>query len=161
SEFRSRRVASEIVAFGEAAGIAIQPAERAPSNEVITAGRTTLEDVAWWLQDQLLARGLGSEFDMPSAHTPGPEGIAATASSRIIQPGDVMMIDWGVQLMNFGTDVKRVAYALKPGETVPPRSIQNAFDRALAVRDVVKAAIKPGVRADETMKQMDAALRAA
>ena len=27
------------------------------------------------------------------------------------------MIDWGVQLMNFGTDVKRVAYVLKPGET--------------------------------------------
>ena len=45
SEFRSRRVAAEIVAFGEAAGIAIQLAERALSNEVITPGRTTLEDV--------------------------------------------------------------------------------------------------------------------
>lgn len=66
SDFRSRRVASEIVAFGEAAGLAIQLAERALSNEVITPGRTTLEDAAWWLQDQLLARGLGSEFDMPS-----------------------------------------------------------------------------------------------
>src|SRR5690606_23169572 len=44
SAFRSRRVASEIVAFGEAAGIAVQLAERALSNEVITPGRTTLED---------------------------------------------------------------------------------------------------------------------
>ena len=71
------------------------------------------------------------------------------------------MIDWGVQLMNFGTDVKRVAYVLKPGEAVPPTSIQSAFDKALAVRDVLKRAIKPGVRADETMKRMDAALLAA
>ncbi|HUE90247.1 MAG TPA: M24 family metallopeptidase [Vicinamibacterales bacterium] len=161
SDFRSRRVASELVAFGEAAGIAIQLAERALSNDVITPGKTTLEDVAWWMQDQLLARGLGSEFDMPSVYITGPEGIAATSTNRIIQPGDVMMIDWGVQLMNFGTDIKRVAYVLKPGETEPPASIQNAFDKAVAVRDVLKRAIKPGVRADETMKNMDAALRQA
>jgi len=161
SEFRSRRVASEIVAFGEAAGIAIQLAERALSNEVITTGKTTLEEVAWWLQDRLLERGLGSEFDMPSIYVTGPNGIVATSTDRIIQPGDVMMIDWGVQLMNFGTDVKRVAYVLKPGESAAPRSIQNAFDQAIAVRSVLKKAIKPGVRADETMKQMDAALAAA
>jgi Xaa-Pro aminopeptidase len=161
SQFRSHRVAAEIVAFGEAAGIAVQLAERALSNEVITPGRTTLEDVAWWLQDRLLDRGLGSEFDMPSVYITGPQGIAATSTARLIQPGDVLMIDWGVQLMNFGTDVKRVAYVLKPGETAAPASIQRAFDRALSVRDVLKRAIRPGVRADETMKKMDEALRAA
>lgn len=161
SDFRSRRVAAEIVAFGEAAGVAIQLTERALSNEVITPGKTTLEDVAWWMQDQLLSRALGSEFDMPSVYVTGPNGIVATSTNRIIQPGDVMMIDWGVQLMNFGTDVKRVAYVLKPGETAPPASIQAAFDKALAVRDVLKKVIKPGVRADDTMKRMDAALAAA
>ncbi len=161
SDFRSHRVASEIVAFGEAATIAIQLAERALSNEVITPGKTTLEDVAWWMQDRLLDRALGSEFDMPSVYVTGPEGIAATSTNRIVQPGDVMMIDWGVQLMNFGTDVKRVAYVLKPGETAPPKSIQSAFDKAIAVRDVLKKAIKPGVRADATMKLMDEALRKA
>ena len=161
ADFRSHRVAAEIVAFGEAAGIAIQLAERALSNEVITPGKTTLEEVAWWMQDRLLDRALGSEFDMPSVYVTGPSGIVATSSSRIIQPGDVMMIDWGVQLMNFGTDVKRVAYVLKPGEVAPPKSIQAAFDKAIAVRDVVKKAIKVGVRADQTMKNMDAALQAA
>lgn len=161
ADYRSHRVAAEIVAFGEAAGIAIQLTERALSNEVITPGKTTLEDVAWWLQDRLLDRALGSEFDMPSVYVTGPAGIVATSSNRIIQPGDVMMIDWGVQLMNFGTDVKRVAYVLKPGETAPPKSIQAAFDKAIAVRAVVKKAIKVGVRADETMKRMDAALQAA
>lgn len=159
SDFRSRRVAAEIVAFGEASGIAVQLAERALSNEVIAVGKTTLEDVAWWLQDRLLERGLGSEFDMPSIYVTGPKGILATSTDRVIQPGDVMMIDWGVQLMNFGTDIKRVAYVLKPGETTPPRSIQQAFDKALAVRGVLKKVIEPGIRADETMKRMEAALR--
>ena len=72
SEFRSRRVASEIVAFGEAAGIAIQLTERALSNEVITPGKTTLEDVAWWLQDRLLERGarLGVRHAVGLRHRP-------------------------------------------------------------------------------------------
>ena len=161
SEFRSRRVASEIVAFGEAAGLAAQLAERALSNEVITPGKTTLEDVAWWLQDRLLERGLESEFDMPSVYVTGPEGIVAVSTARAIMPGDVIMIDWGVRIMNFGSDVKRVAYVLKPGEVVPPKSIQSAFDKALAVRAVLKRAIKPGLPANVTMKNMDAALRAA
>jgi len=161
SEFRSRRVASEIVAFGEAAGIAIQIAERTLSNEVITPGKTTLEDAAWWMQDRLLERGLGSEFDMPSVYVTGPEGIVATSTDRIVQPGDVIMIDWGVQLMNFGTDVKRVAYVLKPGETVPPKSIRDAFTKAVAARDAIKPAIRAGRTAKETMAAMDAALKAA
>ena len=144
SHFRSHRVASEIVAFGEAANIAVQLAERALSNEVITPGKTTLEDVAWWLQDRLLDRALGSEFDMPSVYITGPQGIVATSTAHIIQPGDVLMIDWGVQLMNFGTDVKRVAYVLKPGETGAPQSIQRAFDQALSVRDVVKRGDRTG-----------------
>jgi Xaa-Pro aminopeptidase len=161
SDFRSRRVATEIVAFGEAAGIAIQLAERALSNEVITPGRTTLEDVAWWMQDRLLERGLGSEFDMPSVYTTGPEGIIATSTDVVIQPGMVLMIDWGVQLMNFGTDVKRVAYVLKPGEGKPPASIQAAFDKALAVRAVAKQQLKVGLRADQAMRAINNALKAA
>jgi Xaa-Pro aminopeptidase len=160
SEFRSRRVATEIVAFGEAAGVAVQLAERALSNEVITAGRTTLEDVAWWMQDRLLERGLGSEFDMPSVYTTGPDGIVATSTDVVIQPGMVLMIDWGVQLMNFGTDVKRVAYVLKPGESQPPASIRQAFERALAVRAIARRHMKVGARADAAMQAIHADLQA-
>jgi Xaa-Pro aminopeptidase len=160
SDFRSHRVAAEIVAYGEAAGIAVQLAERALSNEVITPGKTSLEEAAWWLQDRLLERGLGSSFDMPSVYVTGPDGIVATSSTYVVQPGDVIMIDWGVVLMNMATDVKRVAYVLKPGETRPPASIQAAFDKALQVRAVLKPALLPGRTATDTMKAMDAALAA-
>lgn len=158
SDFRSHRVATEIVAYGEAAGIAVQLAERALSNEVITPGKTSLEQAAWWLQDRLLERGLGSAFDMPSVYVTGPDGIVATSNSYIVQPGDVIMIDWGVVLMNMATDVKRVAYVLKPGETRPPASIQSAFDKAMAVRAVIKPALQPGRTATDTMAAIDAAL---
>lgn len=150
SDFRSRRVASEIVAFGEAGRISKEIAERALSNEVITPGITRLEDVAWWIQEELLRRGLGSSFDMPSIYITGPGGIEAVSNERIIQRGDLIMIDWGIGLMNFYTDMKRIAYVLKEGETSVSPGIQNAFDQGLKVREVIRKNIKPGRTAAET-----------
>jgi Xaa-Pro aminopeptidase len=143
SDFRGTRTTIEIAAFAEAGEISRKLAERAFSNEVITPGVTTLEDVAWWLWDQLLARGLDSSFDMPSVYITGPEGIAATSTDRIIQRGDLLMLDWGVGFLDFYTDMKRIAYVLRDGETQAPAGLQNAFDRAKQVRDVMKASIKP------------------
>jgi Xaa-Pro aminopeptidase len=152
SDFRARRVASEVAAFAEAAHLSRLIAERALSNEVVKPGATTLEDVAWWMQDRLLERGVTSSFDMPSVYITGPGGIEAVSTRRVIQPGDVLVIDWGVCLMNFCTDVKRMAYVLKPGEAGPPKGIQHAFDQALKVREIIRRTIKPGRRADETLK---------
>ncbi|HXH06454.1 MAG TPA: M24 family metallopeptidase [Vicinamibacterales bacterium] len=151
SDFRSRRVASEIAAFGEAAQISRLLAERALSNEVIAPGRTTLEDVAWWLQDRLLERGLTSAFDMPSVYVTGPKGIEAVSNRRVIRRGDLLMIDWGVCLMNFCTDMKRIAYVLREGEDRVPAGLQRAFDQAVKAREIVRRTILPGRRADETL----------
>ena len=155
SDFRSRRVASEIVAFGEAAHLARELAERALSSEVVTPGRTTLEDVAWWLQDRLLERGLAPSFGQPSVYVSGPQGIIATSDATLIQPGMLMHIDWGVCLMNLCTDMKRTAYVLKPGETAAPAGIQHAWDQALKVRDVIRANLKPGRPGLETLEMLN------
>jgi Xaa-Pro aminopeptidase len=149
SDYRSRHVASEIAVFAEAGNFSYQLAERALSNEVITPGITTLENVAWWMKEQLFKHNLYSSFGMPSVYVTGPNGIEATSSNRIIQRGDILMIDWGVGLMNFYTDMKRIAYVLKEGEKVVPPSIQNAFSQAVKVRDIVKTTIRPGITAKQ------------
>jgi Xaa-Pro aminopeptidase len=161
SDFLYQRVASEIAVFAEAGRISRELAERALSNEVIIPGQTRLEDVAWWLQDQLEARRLESSFGLPSIYITGPEGIEATSNQRIIRRGDLMMIDWGVGLMGFYTDMKRIAYVLKDGETQAPPGIQNAFDRAVAAREAVRRAIKPGKTGSATVAAINAALEAA
>lgn len=158
SDFRSRRVASEIAIYGEAGELSYTIAERAFSNEIITPGVTTLEDVAWWMKEQLFRHNLESSFGMPSVYVTGPEGIEATSTDRIIQRGDVLFIDWGVGLMNMYTDMKRMAYVLKEGETAVPPGIQNAFDQAVKARDVVKKTIKPGVTAQKAEDAVYAAL---
>ena len=156
SAFRNRRVATEIAAFAEAGEMSKEIAERALSNEVIAPGRTRLEDVAWWMQDQLLRRGLGSSFDMPSVYVTGPQGIEAVSNERIIQRGDILVIDWGVCFLNLCTDMKRMAYVLKPGEGQAPASYQKAFDQAVRVREVIRRTIRPGRRADETLALLNA-----
>ncbi len=150
SDFRSRRVATEIAAFSQAGEFSRTIAERALSNEVITPGVTTLEEVAWWMKGQLHDNGLESSFGMPSVYLQNPGVDPSVSSSRIIQRGDVIAIDWGVGYMNFYTDVKRLAYVLKEDETTVPPGLQKAFDNARAVRDILKANIKAGRRADET-----------
>lgn len=158
SDFRSRRVASEIAIYAEAGELSYTIAERALSNEIITPGITTLENVAWWMKEQQFKHNLGSSFGMPSVYITGPDGVEATSSDRIIQRGDVLMIDWGVGLMNMYTDMKRIAYVLKEGETSVPKSIQNAFNQGVKVRDIIKKTIKPGVTAQKAEDAVYAAL---
>ena len=161
SDFRSTRTAAELATFAEAGEMSREIAERAFSNEVITPGVTSLEDVAWWIRDRLLERGLGSSFDMPSIYVTGPEGIEAISSDRIIQRGDLLMIDWGVGFLDFWTDMKRIAYVLREGETEAPEGIRNAFDRAVEVRDVMKRAIRPAPTAREALERTWEALEEA
>lgn len=151
SDFRSRRTVTEIAAFAEAGEMSREIAERAFSNEVITPGITTLEDVSWWIWDELLKRGLDSSFGMPSIYITGPDGIEAISSSRIIKGGDLLMIDWGVGFLNLYVDMKRMAYVLRDGETELPEGFQIAFDRGREVRDVIRKNIKPGRTAKETL----------
>lgn len=71
------------------------------------------------------------------------------------------MLDWGVGFLDFYTDMKRVAYVLREGETEAPPGIQNAFDRAIEVRDVMKASIKPAATAQAALDVTWAAIEGA
>lgn len=150
SDFRSRRVASEIAAFAWAGELSRDIAERAFSNEVITPGKTTLADVAWWMREQQFENNLGTSFGMPSVYITGPDGFVALSNDHVIQRGDFLAIDWGVGYLNFYTDMKRHAYVLQEDETHLPESMQKAFDNGRAVRDILKANIKAGRTAGDT-----------
>jgi Xaa-Pro aminopeptidase len=60
--------------------------------------------------------------------------------------------------MNFYTDMKRVAYVLKEGETEAPASFRNAYEQGLKARAAITAAIKSGITAQEAEDQVYASL---
>lgn len=160
SDFRSRHVEPELVAFAKAGEFSRLLAERAFSNEVITPGKTSLDDVAWWLLERVFENHLESSFGAPSVYVLGPGPDHPVSNGHIIQPGELLAIDWGIDYQGMYTDMKRIAYVLKPGETAPPAGIQHAFDRGIAVRDMIYRTVKPGVTAGAMLHQLNDSVRA-
>ena len=168
------RVRSEISAFTDALEIHRQLLERALSREVITPGETTLAEIGWWLEEQFHKRGLTSGY---STGVGIPRILYSSKSERIdppdvrwwihhddyvIQRGDFLTFDVGVRYLDyFSTDYKRNAYILKEGETGVPASIQHAFDRAIAAKDIIRKNIKVGRTAGQTLAAIVSALEEA
>ncbi|AJP71651.1 M24 family metallopeptidase [Sphingomonas hengshuiensis] len=151
SDFRSRNTATSIAAFARAGEYSRTIVERALSNEVIRPGHTTTGDVAWWMMEQLHKEGLGNSFGLPSIYILGPGERGPVSGDHVIQPGDLITVDWGVHYLLAYTDMKRMAYVLKPGENAPPPGVQRAFDRALGIRRMILDTIRPGVPAGEAL----------
>ncbi len=161
TDFRTRRVPIEIDVYSELCETTRQLLERSLSNEVIVPGETSLEDVGWWMEDQLLVLGMSSTFALATPmiiHSEKTDKSEYRLSRYVIQRGDLMQYDYGISHMNFGTDFKRVAYVLKEGETSVPSGIQFGWDRALEAREVIKSNIRVGQTAGETLKKIGQAL---
>lgn len=154
TDFRVRRVQTEIIAFARACEIQRRIMEEALSS--IVPGLTTKEELGWWAQDQLLALGIESSYY--GAGTPGVQHSEISDRSEIrrrdyaFQRGDLISWDWGIRYLNFGTDYKRKAYILREGESSLPPSIQKAWDRGIKAREILRKTFKPGQTAGETLK---------
>lgn len=161
TDFRTQRVISEIILYGQLGEKTRKLLEIALSNKVITPGKTTLEDVGWWMEDQLLKSGMSSTFGFstPSIiYSKKAQPNEYNSDKYIIQRGDLLSYDFGIQHLNFGTDMKRVAYVVQKGESSVPSEIQFGWDRALKAREVIRANIKLGKTAGETLDIIGKAL---
>jgi Xaa-Pro aminopeptidase len=155
SEFRSLQTPLGIEAYSQAGEYSREIAEEALSNKVITPGKTTLRQVSDWMADQLLKRGLGNAFGPDAGlQRQGMHGGKDT-DDTVIEPGDLLFVEWDVGYLNKWTDVKRTAYILKPGETSPPPGLQRAFDKALSVREALVKTIKPGFTGREMLLKVN------
>ena len=116
TDFRDRRVISEIVEYGKLGEVTRRLIERALSNEVITVGKTTREQVAWWIKDELLDLGIEPIFTklfMPAilySSKASPEEYGSP--DYVFRRGDLFQFDFGFEFMNLGSDIKRTAYVL-------------------------------------------------
>ncbi len=158
ADFRGERVALELVEFSKVADLTGSYIERALSNEVITPGVTTHTDVAWWLEEQRERMGLLRTW-YPTVYTHLADGGEIGGTDRVIQRGDVLQIDWGLERNNFATDMKRFGYVLREGETEVPPGIQNAFDEAVRVRRIIRNNVTSGRTGREQLDALKQIIR--
>ncbi len=151
-DFRATRIPEEYGIYRRVCEWTVAWEEEAFSSRVIWPGVTSSDDVQWWMRDEARALGLELEF-LPGIRV--TRGGSSVSGDQPLQPGDVISVDAGLAFDLYRTDYKRTAYLLRPDEKEPPASIQQAFGKALELRDTLTANMRPGQIAhrvwDETM----------
>jgi len=128
------KLPEELEAYRHAMKTAHMIIREAFSNKVITPGKTTSQDVVWWMRQRVAELGLGSWFQ-PSI-TIWRKGGNLTTMQGVIQPGDMLHTDFGIVYMGFSTDTQHNAYVLLPGETDAPKGLKDGLKKANRLQDL-------------------------
>jgi len=164
-EFLDTRTNDESAHYGVLVEWTEHLARRALSNEVVTPGVTTVGDVRRWLYDQSHAVGLVPWFQpdlrvQRRSLTPGSSrGFLAVAKEAVvIEPGDVVHLDFGLSYMGLSSDWQKMAYVLRESETGVPPGLARAMANTNALQDALARLSRPGKPSsdvfDETMAEM-------
>ena len=135
---------------------------RAFSSEVIKPGKTTNQDVVWWMRQQVNNLGLGTWFqttvDVQRKGSGIPNNLAEDAPI-VIQRGDVLHCDFGLTALGLATDTQHMAYVLRAGETDAPAGIKNALANTNRMQDILMEKMKPGRTGNEVLADAIATMK--
>ena len=130
------------------------------SNAVITPGRTTTDDVVWWMRQRVNDLGLGTWFHTDvDAQRRGVD--LSDSASVVIQRGDVLHCDFGLTALGLNTDTQHMGYVLRAGERDVPEGLKRALANSNRLQDLLLAEMKPGRSGNDVLAAALAAMRAA
>ncbi len=138
-----KRLPEETDAYRHIMRVAHSIIGRAFSNEVIVPGVTTADDVRWWMRQQVAEYGMDGWFH-PSVgiQRKGVEG--KFSGDAVIQRGDMLWTDFGIQYLGFATDTQHNAYVLRPGEVEPPKGLRDGLRASMRLQDITLAESQVG-----------------
>ena len=150
SRLRSRKTGPELVRIERACAETVDLF--AELNTRLRIGMTE-KQIAAIMVDIMTAKGLSRAWDedhCPAVFT-GPESAGAHAgpTDRVMEPGHLMNVDFGMRYEGYCSDLQRTWYCLKPGETAPPSIVMKAFDAVRAAIHKAGSFMKPGVKGVE------------
>ena len=130
------------------------------SSKVVTPGRTTTDDVAWWMRQRVNDLGLGTWFHTDvDAQRRGVD--LSDSGSVVIQRGDVLHCDFGLTALGLNTDTQHMGYVLRSGERDVPDGLKVALANSNRLQDILLAEMKPGRTGNEVLTAARAAMQAA
>ena len=98
-----------------------------------------------------LAQEYGVGYAWPAESCPavnsGPNSpIGHSGPTEIkVEPGHILHFDFGVKYKDYCSDIQRVAYVLREGETEAPPEVQRGFITVRTAIEKSREAMKPGV----------------
>jgi len=143
------RTAAEMQIYPHIVRIAHDILAEGLSEKVINPGITATDDVVWWYRNRILELGLSTWFhpsvSIDRADAPETSMSDWTLSrygADVIQPGDLLHVDFGISYLRLNTDTQQHAYVLKPGETDAPEDLKRALANGNRLQDILTSNIK-------------------
>jgi Xaa-Pro aminopeptidase len=125
----------------------------------VTPGKTTTEDVVWWLRQQSTELGLPVWFHPTVSLQRASSGkfyqikaFSAAKSDNVILPGDLLHVDFGLTYLRLNSDQQQHAYVLRPGETKAPDYLLSALEKGNQLQDILTSNFKTGRTGNELLK---------
>ncbi|WYZ37103.1 hypothetical protein EsH8_II_000609 [Colletotrichum jinshuiense] len=131
------------------------------SEEVVVPGKTTTENLEWWLREEILAHNFSTWFQpsvsvvddaLPWVLELETVTAAEDAGGRIIEYGDMLHVDFGLTAMGLNTDTQHLGYVLRPDEEDVPQSLKDGLKKGNALQDIVRRNLAVGKTGNEMLK---------
>jgi Xaa-Pro aminopeptidase len=152
------RTDSELVVYQQIVRIAHQIIREGFSDQVIQPGVTTTDDVVWFYRERIRSLGLQTWFHPTvDIQRQDPESFdhLRTFSKRpekqVIQPGDLLHVDFGITYLGLNSDTQENAYVLHPHETQAPDFLVKAHQKGLRLMDILTDEFEEGVTGNEAL----------
>lgn len=122
-------------------------------------GMTELE-IGAFMHAQIAERKLAHAWEpehCPSVNAGSLSPLGHVGPGEIrLERGQILHFDFGVKQDEYCSDIQRVAYFLKPGESSPPYEVRHGFETVVQSIQAAATAMLPGVKG----KEVDAVTRA-
>ena len=116
--------------------------------EYLQPGMTEIQ-VSQFMHAQVQEKGFSEAWDYEDcpAVNSGPDSVVGHAGPTGIQlqRGHLVHFDFGVKVEQYCSDIQRMLYLLRPGETGAPEPVQRAFETEVRAVQAAVNAMRPGV----------------
>lgn len=155
-DFLDTRIPEELEHYRKAVLVTDILTRRAFSNEVITPGKTTVGDVRWWLLQQVNNLGLSVWFQpdlrvqrRAKSNDTSQQFLAVADESLVLERGDLIHVDFGLNYMGLSTDWQKHAYILQKGEKDAPEGLKKALKTTNRLQDAIFTVARAGMTGAE------------
>jgi Xaa-Pro aminopeptidase len=132
--------------------------DEAFSEKVIVPGKTSTDDVVWWMRQKVTDLGLETWFHPTVDIQRNKEALKSHIESfskskeiSIIQKGDLLHCDFGITYIGLNTDCQQMAYVLKDIETEVPEFLAEAYKKGNRLQDILTENMKTGKTGNEIL----------
>lgn len=166
NDFFDTRLPEELEHYRNAVLVTDILTRRAFSNEVITPGKTTVGDVRWWFLQQINNLGLKTWFQpdiriqrQAKTTTTNQQFLSVADEATVLERGDLIHIDCGLDYMGLSTDWQKMAYILKKGEKDSPEGLKKALKNTNALQDAIFKVARAGMTGAEVYESAMAEMK--